>query len=754
MIKKTIGLILSLLFLVSISFSAVDVDSVTKLAKSKYNVTDSEIKDIATKVLDKNPETINQANPVSVSEKKTESLNQSKIEPEIIERSVIEKNFPETLHQYGYNVFNTMALTFTPLTNVPVAGDYVLGPGDELNIYLWGNIQQSFAVNIDAEGNILLPKVGKINMANVTLDEAKTIINKKMQQYFANFTLDVTMGRLKTIEVFVLGEVDTPGKYNLNSLSTVLYALYASGGPTKIGTLRDLKLIRNNKIIKSIDLYRLLLFGNKSDDISLRSGDTIFISKISDVAAVMGAVKVPAIYELKGSTTLSDILNMAGEYTRNSYIKEITISRRDNKEDKFVLETVAFKTWNDFLLNSQKVMIYNGDIIEVKSISNVIDDYVDIKGPVKFPGRYPYNKSKDLKSIINIAGGYTEDTYTKRLNIYRINSDNQTEIVPVENMDDNITLKNKDIVEVYSIKDRYKKYNVSISGKVNKPGSFDFRNEMTVEDIIFLAGDFSSDADTKNIYIIRKTALTKDQPIKLDYKANHGFKIQPLDEVIIRGIRDYESLGMVELSGEIRFPGSYPIEETDTVLSMIQKAGGLTTESFIDGISLTRVMDSKLNLSALKQTESSAATDQQIANLGEFNRLRIDFKRLFKGDKSQNVIVKQGDRIDIPKIPQDIKVVGGVYNQGAFLYQDNMDMGLYLGKAGLFRKDADINETYIVHVDGTVTKTNDKNTRINRGDTIVVPTQEIEKINIMQTILDFTQILFNVATTWRVVFGL
>lgn len=852
--------IIFLFLLFTLSFSIDISPQMVDAAKRQYGISDEQIQDLTKQYVELNKTDKGSVEPVELSVKKEEieetiedtlDIQDDKKEGnEFLNKddfkTFVSMRFPSHLKFFGYDIFNQVAMSFTPLSNIPVAGDYVLGPGDELKIYLWGNIQQNFSLIVDSGGDIILPNAGKVNVANLTLDQAKNLIRLELEKYFANFTMDITMGRLKTMEVFILGEVNTPGRYNVNSLSSVIYALYYSGGPTKVGSLREIKLIRNNKTIKVFDLYKLLLHGDKSDDVLLRPGDTIFVPKVAEQVAIVGEVKTPAIFELKGNTTLSSALEMSGKYTRNSYVKEINIIRKDIKNDEYVLRTVSFPTWGDFEYLSPKIAINDGDIIEIKSISDGVKNWVKVQGNVKFPGLYAFDKVKNVEELIERAGGTFSDTYLSRMNIYRVTSKNQYLIIPVNLETDNlknitlnvfdklvvykneeilkheivsvvgevykpgefmfydnmtladafffsgtlkvfadtnrieilrhdvsnnikhllsynlnetepesILLKPLDKIKIYSVDEKYKKETVKISGEVYFPSEIGFYQNINLEDIIYYVRGLKPNADTSYVTILRKqTSLdAKILTYNLEESNLSEIVLQPFDEVFVRSNPSFNTYGTVRVEGEVVFPGEYPLYKGESLADLIMRVGGFSDRAHLPGIELYRDFKEKDSFLKLQIPESQENVIRTIAELADFRRIKINAKGLFvDNNKQEDILLMDGDKIVVPVIPDEIKVVGGVYNGGSFVFVPNKNADFYLNKAGSFRKDALAEELFVVHSDGTVTKVNSWSYTVVRGDSIVVPTKVIKEFDIVKALLDFTQIVFNIATTWVVIF--
>ncbi|MFA4917611.1 MAG: SLBB domain-containing protein [Syntrophales bacterium] len=502
----------------------------------------------------------------------------------------------------------------------------------------------------------------------------------------------------------------------------------------------------------------MLIYGDKSDDIQLKKGDTIFVPKIADTAAIKGEIKVPAIYELKENTTMYSLLAMSGKYTRNTYFREVNLIRRSTDSDQFKLQTLTFKNYDDFINTSKKIGIENGDIIDIKAISDQIDNWVNIEGDVLHPGLYEYGKVRNMQDLMELSGGFNKTAYLDRVEIYRMTTSNRDEIIPVNANEidlKNVNLQMFDKIKVYSTSEQNKNYTLSVQGEVYNPGNFVYYQNMTLEDVVFKAGDFKYNADKEKIHVMRKMTTSDNKILEVSYSSEaKTFVLQPFDEIFVKSVRTYDVAGTVEIRGETMQPGVYPIYKNETLSMFIKRIGGFTDEAYIPGIEFYRT-NKNLNLlqSINKTSSSNEILVQNIMSLSNFNRIRMDAGALFyKNVLDEDLKLQDKDSIVIPPIPQTVGVVGGVYNQGMFVYKENRNMQYYLNDAGLFRKDADTNETFVIHADGTVSKTSDFGSVVLKGDIIVVPTRETREIDWVKSILDWTQIIFNVAVTWKAIF--
>ena len=645
-------------------------------------------------------------------------------------------------------------MTFVPLKNVPVGSDYILGPGDQLLINLWGSVQQDFTIDIDAEGAVMLPKIGKVTVAGMSLGRATQMITTLFERNFANFYLDITLGRLKTIEVYVLGDVTLPGRYNLSSLSTVLYALYSAGGPTKLGSLRSIQLIRDQHVYKIVDLYDLLLYGDKSSDIALKRGDTIFIPKVGETVAIQGEVKTPAIYEISDKTSLFDLVSMAGKYTRNTYIKEINLIRREPQSDSFQLKTLSYKNADDFSSQAKKVMVQEGDIIDLKAIDSKIFNWVAVTGSVKFRDRYDYKRAQNLDELIHLAGGIKDPTYL--IEISRTNNMGIQEAQVVQADSSNwksVILQPFDMVNVYSMFDLASIRNVKVFGAVKNTGEYRYAEGMTAAQLILKAGGLVPSSDITKVHIVQPGPDGKMKVSTLDMNDQLQVPLLPDAQVYVEEKSIQNIAGSVTVKGEVSIAGVFPIYENETFTSFIKRIGGFNVRAYIPGIALYRqYRDGQQFVDLSQETGISSSYMQAIVKLSNYNRLRVDFDRLYRYHEFEDaVVLKDNDVIDVPDMPTEIKVVGGVYNQGSFLYKEGEPLSYYLSRAGNFRRDADGSEMFVAHIDGTVSRTSDQGFLIKRGDSLIIPIHEVKETDWLKTLLDWSQVVFNLATVWKIV---
>src|SRR3990170_6092731 len=610
------------------------------------------------------------------------------------------------VEQFGYNLFEKPPSTFAPVDTLPVSPDYLVGPGDEVKISIWGKINADYTAEIDNDGKISVYQIGMLYLTGLTFSEVKETIEKAFSRYYRpeEVKINVSLGRLRTITVFVVGKAQKPGSYTVSSLSTLINALFAAGGPSKNGTMRDIQVKRNGVTITNFDFYDFLLKGDKTKDIRLLPEDVIFIPPVGPLTAVIGYVNTPAIYELKEEATIKEVIALAGGLSDIAFKGGLTEIERiiDNK-----YVTVYNANIED--LKTADVNVQGGDLIK---IFPVIQDkrVVRLVGAVQREGEYGIGTGLTVKELLSIGGGLQYFAYTDEAEITRI--------------------------------------------VVTQQGP-----------------------QTTKILINLKKAIDGD-PL-------HNIMLQENDYLIVKSVPEWELYRTVTIEGEVKFPGVYTIKKGETVSSLIKRAGGFTDKAYLKGTVFTRESVRELqqkqieeSLDRLEQqmisqsartieTAFTAAEAEQQRSVSEqrralLNKLRasqakgrlsikLDDIGRFEGS-SYDIVLEDEDKLIVPEKPQQIQVIGSVYNQTAFVYDTGGTVSFYVAKAGGMTRDADKDEMYILKVDGTaITKRASGGFLsswgvLDPGDTIVIP-EKIEKIAWLREIKDITQILYQLAVT-------
>ncbi|MGW8122591.1 SLBB domain-containing protein [Roseivirga echinicomitans] len=508
---------------------------------------------------------------------------------------------------FGLSIFqngNTKKGFETSL-NIPTPPDYILGAGDELFIDIYGNSEQYYQAEINPDGNILLENFGPIFVSGLDINAAKARIKSKLSAVIykdlegdsPTTFLSVTLGKIRSISVTMVGEVAIPGSYTLSAFSTVFNALYSVGGVTENGTLRSIKVIRSNKLVAELDAYDFLISGNNQSNIRLESNDVILIEPYSNRVEINGAVKRPAIYELKENESLADLIRYSGGFTENASSEQINVVRNVGKE-----KVVADVFQNQFEIFTPKP----GDVYQVKRVLDRFSNRVQIKGAVFRPGQYSISGALTAKQLIEKADGLKGDASLSRALIIRTKQDLTTETISVNLRDlmngtsPDIQLQREDIVQVFSIYDLKEESYVEVSGEVNSGGVFRFSDQMTIEDVLVLAGGFRSSASESKIEITRRFGDAKagnvsevfvvdvDRDLSLKGE-DRVFKLQPYDHIIVRKNPDFFTQRFVAIEGEVAYPGNYAIKnQTERISSLLERAGGVNQYAYIEGATLLR----------------------------------------------------------------------------------------------------------------------------------------------------------------------
>jgi len=474
------------------------------------------------------------------------------------------------LRQFGYDLFTRVPTTFAPVTDVPVGPDYVIGPGDNLNILLWGGVQEGYQLEVDRNGAVTFPRLGVVQVWGLTLDQVQRLLQQRFSEFYADFRLAVTLGKLRTILVYVVGEVRQPGAYTVSSLSTVINALFASGGPTKNGSLRRIQLVRQGRQIHTLDLYDLLLRGNKSQDRALQSGDTILVPLIGPVAGVAGNVKRPAIYELDPGTNLQRLLELAGGVTALGYLQRVQVERPVANERKIVvdvdLSTTRLKAAPTDLW---KTRIDDGDLVRIFSILTRLENSVQLEGHAVRPGNYELKPGMRLRDVLTSYTVLLPEPYLEYGEIVRyIGADLRRTVVPFNlgsllagDPDQNLTLQPQDIVRVFARADFVDPPQVRISGLVHRPGLYPLTEGMRVSDLVLRAGNVLKFAYLERAELTRRTlGQTGDTAIRveidlskaLEGNGENNLPLQDFDHLVVRQVPDIELQRDLEQTDESR----------------------------------------------------------------------------------------------------------------------------------------------------------------------------------------------------------
>lgn len=681
---------------------------------------------------------------------------EEKEEPSRIE-SVLSGFFPQTikrsLTQFGYDFFETAPPAFRSLTDVPVGEDYILGPGDSFVIHLWGKVEDEYPVTVSSEGAIMVPRIGSLTVAQLTFKETKQLLNRKFKEYYPQFAMSLTMDRLRTIQVFVIGEVKRPGTYRISGLSTIIDALYASGGPRKTGSLRNIKVTRNANTLATLDLYSFLIDGHKGEDIRLRSGDTVFVPVIGTVAGIAGNVRRPAIYEMKKATTIGELFELSGGVMPTGHLKNIVVERIAQNRRRIIK---SFNLEDSDEAGGEQLggLLMDGDVVKVFPVHRQMRQVVFLEGHVKYPQEYEYRPGMRVGDLISSYDMLLPEPYLQRAEIIRlVPPDHHPEILELNlgallegDSSQNTELQDMDRIVVYDITEKMNLPHVTIGGAVRQPGTYRLHQGMRVKDLIFRADNLLPGAFMGKASLAR-VAVGKNRTdvVTIEFSPQEAISGNPeddialksFDSVYIREIPRYNEAmeRKVTLEGEFKFPGEYAFAEGERLSSVIARAGGLTEESYLFGavylredvksLQKKRIREyvSRLEEEVLTLTSQSAETSLQqdeaeiilktltskklllekMKTSEPTGRMIVDLEKVsFEPNSDHDLKVQPGDRLIVKKRPDYVNVLGEVYNPTALLATGNQTVGYYLNQVGGAADNADEDQMYLVKANGTV----------------------------------------------------
>lgn len=647
------------------------------------------------------------------------------------------------VERFGQNLFSNPQVNEINTALAP--DDYLLGPGDNIIISLWGRVQQEWNLTVDRQGKIFIPKVGEITAWGMTLGQFENHLNAQLSQVYTGYNQKVTLGKIRTIKVFVYGEVVSPGGYAVSALSTLFNTLAVAGGPSANGSFRQIKLIRGDKT-SSVDLYDFLVKGDKRCDLSLLSGDVIFVPLVGRQATIRGAVKRQAIYELAGDEKISDLLALAGGPTADAYMGRLMLDRISEKDSREVIDLDFTGT------KKPDSLLADGDDLSIFSIYQMRQNFVWINGMVKHPGTFERTDSMRVSDLLERGQLLPNDVYMKRADIYRHHRDGRVEIIALnlanivqEKGQEDILLSDLDSLYIYNSNNVEHKRYVSIDGLVRNPGQYPLYDNMTVSDLIFIAGNLKESAYMLSAELARIDSHGKItvSTINLDSTSEEiGTPLRENDRLFVRKIPGYEPNRLVLIEGEVRFPGQYSLtDKNETLWSLLNRAGGFTPKAFPSGTVFQRrkiVSDLKRkNIPGVIEASRPLVADSngvlQSVETFQFqpermDRIIIDMSRLLASNGAQGDFNLQADDyIYVPETPSGISVLGEIGANGTIRFESGKKVKYYIDRAGGLTRRADKKQIRLVEANGRVySGGNILRKNIGVGDVIVVPS-EIKK---------------------------
>jgi protein involved in polysaccharide export with SLBB domain len=693
---------------------------------------------------------------------------------------------------------NTAAIT--PL-DIPLGPDYVVGPGDSLTIDLWGGLSQTMTRVIDRDGHVMLPEAGDVQVAGLTLERAQSAIQAALQKQYRNAQVSVTVSRLRTVRVYVVGDVQRPGAYDISALSSPLSALYAAGGPTAVGSLRTLRHYRGKQLVGEVDLYDFLLHGVRSEDDRLQGGDTLLIPPAGSQVAISGAVKRPGIYELKDEKTLTAALEDAGGATVAAALGHITVERIDANQHR---ETVSFDLTAQGDPDAARAamaafQVKDGDRVRVAPILPYSERVVYLEGHVVRPGRLPYRDGMHLNDVLRSYQDMLPEPAARGEIVRLVPPDLHAETIDFDVPEalignDNLTLQPFDTIHIYG---RYEADapKVTVSGEVLRPGSYPLADGMTAAQLVRMAGGFKrdallDDADLMSYHIENGTkVITKRADIDIGDAVLKGNRsadatLKAGDVLTVHQLTGWNDIGSsITIEGEVAHPGSYGFQEGEHLSELLRRAGGLRETAYPEGAVLTRVevreFEEKSRAELIRQIETSSAAARLSPNIGsgdqsgQLQLIQQQQEQVISHLRSQpstgrlvihisadinswagtvaDVEVRRGDVLRVPKRPGFVLVSGQVYNVSAITFVPGKTAKWYLQRAGGATAVANQGEIFIIRANGLVVGRRSGghvlSTRLDPGDVVVVPQKIIGASLFWRNLISIAQIAASVSIT-------
>ena len=644
---------------------------------------------------------------------------------------------------FGHDIFRSKNLSFEPNMNIATPSTYTLGPGDEVVLDIYGASQVNGTFKVSPDGNITIPNEGPVNVAGLTVTQAQNKVRKTIGGHYQGSSIKLTVGQTRTIIVNVMGEVKTPGTYTLSAFATVFNALYMAGGVNDIGTLRNIKVSRNGRIISTVDVYDYIMNGKLAGNVMLRDNDVIMVGPYENIVEITGKVKRPMLYEMKKNESLQSLLTLAGGFTGDAYKQNVRVERKSDEG----LTVHNVDEWDFTAFHNE-----DGDVVVVAPVIERFKNTVSIMGAVFRPGQYKLGGSvNSVKTLVEQAGGLDEQALTTRAVLHRMKADRTTStqtinigaILSGDAAD--VILQNEDQLIISSTKEITDKYTLSIFGDVVKPGQYPFSENETVEDLITEAGGLLESASLVNVEVARRIMTSEDNPDGTKMATIHqitlsdglaiegetGFKLRPYDIVSIHRNPDYQVQKYVYATGEVKYAGAYVLaNKTERISDIIKRAGGLTEEANVNGAQLMRRISEKereLQYRKLEMASTKADSLEIFANINKTSySVGIDLKSILD-NTANDVELEEGDSIYIPKMVNTVKISGEVLMPNTVAYVKGKSASYYVNQAGGVTENGKKSKAYIVYANGQASMLSKG--KIEPGCEIIVPTKVDRKVD-------------------------
>ena len=644
---------------------------------------------------------------------------------------------------FGRDIFNRKDLSFEPNMNIATPQNYRIGPGDAVIIDVYGASQKSEQLTVSPDGDITIEGFGPVQVSGLTVAQANARLRSTLGSRYSSSRVRLTVGQTRTIMVNVMGEVKAPGTYTLSAFASVFHALYMAGGINDLGTLRNIKVYRNNKLVTTVDIYDYILNGKLTGNIRLADNDVIVVGAYDCLVNITGKVKRPMYYEMKKNESVGTLIKYAGGFTGDAYKKSVRLIRKTGRE--FSVFSVDEFDMNTFHLA-------DADSVSVDSILQRYSNMVEVKGAVFRPGMYQVGGNiNSVRTLLEYAEGFTEEAFTAHAVMHRMRPDRTLEVIPVDvegimnGKVADIPLQKNDVLFIPTKAEMMQQQTITIHGEVVYPGIYKYAANETLEDLVLQAGGLKESASTVKVDVARRIinskALTTDSVISRTYTfalkdgfvidGQPGFTLQPFDEVYVRKSPGYNEQKNIEVRGQVMFAGTYTlVSKSERLTDAIKKAGGVTDMAYVKGARLERRItpDERLRMEtvlklAKMQSGKKDSVDINSLDLGDTYYVGIELdKALEKPGGDADLVLREGDRIIVPEYSGTVKISGNVMYPNTVAYEKGKRPSWYIDQAGGFGNRAKKGSTYIIYMNGTVARVG-HNAKIRPGCEIVVPTK-------------------------------
>ena len=644
---------------------------------------------------------------------------------------------------FGRDIFNNTSLTFEPAMNIATPQNYVIGPGDNIKLDIYGASQKSDVYIVSPDGDITVEGYGPIHVSGMSVSRAQAHLRSTLGSRYSSSSIKIGLGQTRTIIVNIMGEVQAPGTYTLSAFASVFHALYMAGGISELGTLRNIKVFRRGSLVTIVDVYDYILNGKLTGNVRLQDNDVIVVGTYDAMVSIKGKVKRPMYYEMKKTESIASLLNYAGGFGHDAYKKAVRVIRNnDSKRKVFNVGEFDFSAFK----------IHDGDDVSVDSIIDRYENMVEVKGAVFRPGMYQLGgEITTVKNLLEQCDGVMEDAITTRGVMHRMNPDRTLSVLSVDiggilaGTSPDVPLQNEDVLFVPSKTDQQTERTITIHGEVMYPGEYRYADNETLEDFVLQAGGLKESASTVKVDVSRRiidskaiesngiTAENFSFSLKEGFviDGEPGFILKPYDEVYVRKSPGYQTQQNVYIEGEVNFPGTYAMSKRESRLSdLVKAAGGVNALAYVKGARLERKIspEERIRMKQVMEVVEHQTTDEDSLDLknldfGDIYYVGIQLdKALEEPGSDYDLVMREGDKIIVPEYNNTVTISGNVLYPNTVAYKKGKKASYYINQAGGYGNRARKHSTYIVHMNGTVNQVGEGD-KPTPGCQIIIPTK-------------------------------